>query len=64
MATLGERNVAAGAIGRVVGGVAVVRGHCVPEGLPSVCDAEQRQWERSGQRVGEGSLRLCHGGRE
>ncbi len=39
MAALGDRDMAAGPIGRIVGGMAVVRCHCVPEVLNGRCDS-------------------------
>ena len=40
MAALVERHVLAGAIGGIVGCMAVVRGHCVPEGSYCTCEAD------------------------
>lgn len=61
MAALGEGNVPAGAVGRVVGGMAVVRGHCVPKVLEgrSYSGSLSVSWPQKQQSPG--ALLLSHG---
>lgn len=67
MAALREGDVTPGAVGRVVGGVAVVRGHCVPEVLEGRCDSVSPSvmWPQAARTVRARVLLLSHGaGRE